>query len=73
MKWLLISAVFNLNMTYADEETCELAREKILAQDPKALCIPRGDSEHETLFDEFFEIIKRLEKTEQSELDVPQI
>tara|TARA_B100001057_G_scaffold325368_1_gene325586 strand:+ start:2875 stop:3075 length:201 start_codon:yes stop_codon:yes gene_type:complete len=61
MKYLLLSAVFSLNVEYADLTTCQTALEQVSKHDEKAICIPAGKEKSELMFEKFLSIIQKLD------------
>ena len=61
MKYLLLSAVFSLNVEYADLTTCRTALEQVSKHDEKAICIPAGKEKSELMFEKFLSIIQKLD------------
>lgn len=61
MKYLLLSAVFSLNVEYADLNTCQAALEQVSKHDEKAICIPAGKEKSELMFEKFLSIIQKLD------------
>ena len=61
MKYLLLSAVFSLNVEYADLNTCQTALEQVSKHDEKAICIPAGKEKSELMFEKFLSIIQKLD------------
>jgi|TARA_B110000305_G_C19300790_1_gene569035 hypothetical protein len=61
MKYLLLSAVFSLNVEYADLTTCQTALEQVSKHDDKAICIPAGKEKSELMFEKFLGLIQKLD------------
>ena len=61
MKYLLLSAVFSLNVEYADLTTCQTALEQVSKHDEKAICIPAGKEKSELMFEKFLSLIQKLD------------
>ena len=61
MKYLLLSAVFSLNVEYADLNTCQTALEQVSKHDEKAICIQAGKEKSELMFEKFLSIIQKLD------------
>jgi hypothetical protein len=38
-----------------------MALEEVKAQDPKAICIPKGEDKHSEMFDQFFKMVDKLQ------------
>ena len=68
MKWLLISAALNLQITYPSETVCNQALAKLKEQDPKAICIPAGQpvDDVDRFFQGFFDMIIKLDEKNQN-------
>jgi|TARA_B100001964_G_C14215196_1_gene592410 hypothetical protein len=74
MQYLLIAAALNLNVIYADLDTCNVAKFEIERAGHQALCIPKGkdyrftekSNQMDTMFDKFLELVKELQKMEHS-------
>ena len=68
MKWLLISTVLHLQVTYPTEEVCNKALEQVRTQDMQAICIPAGEDKMKTqmdsVFTNFLNLVKELQKME---------
>ena len=62
MKYLLLSALFSLNVEYADLSTCEQALEQVKQHDKKAICIPAGKDKGDQMFDKFLGMVQQLQK-----------
>ena len=60
MKFILIAAALNLQMTYPDEAVCKQALAEVIKQDSKAICIPKGESKEADMFDQFFKMVDKL-------------
>jgi len=65
MKFILIAAALNLQMTYPSEDVCRTALKEVLAQDPKAICIPKGEDKSEDMFNQFFKMVDKLQAEEK--------
>ena len=61
MKYLLLSAVFSLNVEYADLNTCQTALEQVSKHDEKAICIPAGKDKGDQMFEKFLGLIQKLD------------
>lgn len=61
MKYLLLSAMFSLNVEYADLSTCEQALEQVSKHDDKAICIPAGKEKSDVMFEKFLGLIQKLD------------
>ena len=68
MKWLLISAALNLQITYPSENVCNQALDQVKGQDMSAICIPSGENKMETqmnsVFTNFLGLVQELQKME---------
>ena len=68
MKWLLISAALNLQITYPSQAVCNQALEQVKGQDMSAICIPAGENKMETqmnsVFTNFLGVVQELQKME---------
>ena len=68
MKWLLISAALNLQITYPSQAVCNQALEQVKGQDMSAICIPAGENMMETqmnsVFTNFLGLVQELQKME---------
>ena len=68
MKWLLISAALNLQITYPSENVCNQALDQVKGQDMSAICIPAGENKMETkmnsVFTNFLGLVQELQKME---------
>ena len=78
MKWLLIAVAMNLNIVYQDQETCEIAADKVNElRKVEAVCIPLGENLKEkkrsekmdAFVDKFLEIVKRIKEFEEKQKD----
>ena len=73
MEYLLIAAALNLNVVYADLDTCKLGRDEILKAGHPAICIPKGedyqmnvqDKRVDSMMNSFDKMIKELQKLEK--------
>jgi len=61
MKYLLLSAVFSLNVEYADLQTCNTALEQVKQHDQQAICIPAGKDRGDQMFEKFLGLIQKLD------------
>ncbi|MEK9695812.1 MAG: hypothetical protein VW270_08605 [Candidatus Poseidoniales archaeon] len=64
MKFILIAAALNLQVTYPSETECNKAVEMLKSQEVVAICIPKGETRSEEMFREFLEMIEALQKKE---------
>ena len=66
MKFLLLSAALNLQITYPTETVCSRALEEVVKFDKAAFCIPAGEDEftekHNKMFEKMFEMITKMRK-----------
>ena len=68
MKFILIATAMNLQLVYPSQEVCNQALTDVIKQDPKALCIPAGEQPVDTMFDNFVNMIIKLDKLNQNKL-----
>jgi len=61
MKYLLLSALFSLNVEYADLSTCEEALAQVKQHDKQAICIPAGKDKGDQMFEKFLGLIQKLD------------
>ena len=61
MKFILIAAAMNLQMIYPSEDICKQALDVVKEQDPKAICIPKGEDKQTEMFDQFFKMVDKLQ------------
>ena len=66
MKFILIAAAMNLQMTYPSEDICKQALDVVKEEDPKAICIPKGEDKSQDMFDQFFKMVDKLQAQEQN-------
>jgi hypothetical protein len=66
MKFILIAAALNLQITYPSEDVCKQALDVVKEQDPKAICIPKGEDKSEDMFNQFFKMVDKLQAQEQN-------
>jgi len=69
MKYLLLSAMFSLNVEYTDLKTCNKALEQVLKHDDKAICIPAGKDKHDAIFDKFLGMVEKLNQNPKKSVD----
>ena len=62
MKFILIAAALNLQVTYPNEAECNKAIEMLKTQEVVGICIPKGESRSEEMFRNFMKIIEELQK-----------
>jgi hypothetical protein len=65
MKFILIAAALNLQVIYPTEDVCRTALKEVLPQDPKAICIPKGEDKSEDMFNQFFKMVDKLQAEEK--------
>ena len=63
MKFILIAAALNLQMTYPSEDICKQALDVVKEQDPKAICIPAGETREQRFLSSFMNMVESLEKS----------
>lgn len=63
MKFILVAAALNLQVTYPSDEVCQKALDRVLKNDPAAFCIPAGEDQTDQVFNRFFNLIKKIEST----------
>jgi len=61
MKWLLIAA--GLQITYPSEDVCRQALVEVTKNDPKAICIPAGETREQRFLSSFMNMVESLEKS----------
>ena len=72
MQYLLIAAALNLNVVYADLDTCKLGKDEIQKAGHAAMCIPKGvdykmeaqDKRVDSMITSFVSLITELQKLE---------
>ena len=62
MKFILIAATLNLQMTYASEDICEKALSVVKEQDETAFCIPAGADEASIMLERFLDVMRRMKE-----------
>ena len=65
MKWLLLSATLNLQITYPSEDICLRALTEVAKHDISAMCIPAGETKADAMFSKMFEMISKMRKEMQ--------
>jgi hypothetical protein len=65
MKFILIAAALNLQMTYPDQAVCQQALDTVIKQDPNAICIPKGEDKNDDMFNQFFKMVEKMQNLEQ--------
>ena len=66
MKFILIAAAMNLQMIYPSEDICKQALDIVKEQDPKAICIPKGEDKGDQMMLNFFDLVDKLQAMEQN-------
>lgn len=61
MKYLLLSAMFSLNVEYTNLDTCKEALTEVQQHDAKAICIPAGKDKGDQMMDKFFDMVTKLQ------------
>ena len=69
MNFILLATAINLEITYPNQEVCELALERVKTQDQSAFCIPAGINESDQMFDQMFDMIKKMKALENKTVD----
>ena len=64
MKFILIAAAMNLQITYPTEDVCRMALEEVKKQDEHAICIPKGEDKSADMFNQFFKMVDKLQAQE---------
>ena len=62
MKFLLLSAALNLQITYPSEDICLKALTEVSKHDINAMCIPAGETKADAMFGKMFEMITKMRK-----------
>tara|TARA_Y100000114_G_C11648294_1_gene272818 strand:+ start:43 stop:237 length:195 start_codon:yes stop_codon:yes gene_type:complete len=62
MKWLLLSATLNLQITYPSEDMCEKALTRVTTHDINAICIPAGETQADAMFSKMFDMIRKFKE-----------
>ena len=62
MKFLLLSAALNLQITYPSEDICLRALTEVAKHDISAMCIPAGETKADAMFGKMFEMITKMRK-----------
>ena len=73
MNFILLATAINLEITYPNQEVCELALERVKTQDEGAFCIPAGINENDAVFDNMLDMVKKLQTIENKTVDQPGI
>ena len=74
MQYLLIAAALNLNVIYADLDTCKLGKDEIQKAGHAAMCIPKGEdyrfnersNQMDSMFTKFVDLVKELSALEHT-------
>jgi hypothetical protein len=66
MKFILIAAALNLQITYPSQDICKQALDVVKEQDSKAFCIPAGEQKGDQMMLNFFDLIDKLQAMEQN-------
>ena len=53
MKFILIATALNLQITYTDENICNVALDAVKKHDTAAFCIPAGEDHVDSLVEKF--------------------
>ena len=61
MKFILIAAALNIQMTYPNKDVCLEALDAVKAQDPKAICLPKGEDKSQDMFNQFFKMVDKIQ------------
>ena len=69
MNFVLLATAINLEITYPNQEVCELALERVKTQDQSAFCIPAGINENDAVFDNMLDMVKKLQALEKKTVD----
>ena len=67
LKTILLSSVMGLNITYPSMDVCKQALAQVQPHDAKAICLPAGENKQDAMFNNFFEMVKKLKKMEQEQ------
>lgn len=62
MKFILIATALNMQMSYATEAECIKAADMLKTQKIQSVCIPKGTTNSEEMFTNFFKMIEELSK-----------
>ena len=62
MKYLLISALFSLNVEYASLDTCKEALTQVQQHDKQAICIPAGKDKGDQMFNKFLGMVQSIQQ-----------
>ena len=65
MKFLLLSAALNLQITYPSEDICLKALTEVIKHDISSMCIPAGETKADAMFGKMFEMITKMRKEMQ--------
>jgi len=61
MKWLLVSTVMNLDITYNVEDHCLRALQEVIKHDKQAICIPAGENKSDQMFKDMLNMINKIQ------------
>lgn len=64
MKFILIATALNLQITYPNENICNVALDAVKEKDTTAFCIPAGEDQSDATFRKFFDLIQELQKNQ---------
>lgn len=71
IKYLLISGVLSLNVTYPNVDVCQEALTQVIKHDVKAICIPAGEDQSsvkmESMMVSFIDMVHSLQAMEGKE------
>ena len=71
IKYLLISGVLSLNVTYPNIDVCKEALTQVVKHDEKAICIPAGEDQSsvkmESMMASFIDMVHSLQAMEGKE------
>jgi hypothetical protein len=71
IKYLLISGVLSLNVTYPNVDVCQEALAQVIKHDVKAICIPAGEDQSsvkmESMMASFIDMVHSLQAMEGKE------
>jgi len=69
MNYILFATALNLQITYPDQAVCEQALTNVKAQDESAFCIPAGVDKSDQMFDQMFDMIKKMQALDNKTID----
>jgi|MEHZ01.4.fsa_nt_MEHZ011275653.1_3 transcriptional regulator NrdR family protein len=67
LKYILLSTVMQLNITYPSADVCNAALEHVLKNDSTAICIPAGIDKHNDMMNNFMKMVQELQSTATKE------